>query len=309
MIHPPTFRLRHTPARLARTPAGRSAFTLIELLVVIAIIAVLIGLLLPAVQKVRQAAARMQSANNLKQMGTGLHNLAGALDGQLPPSYGLFGSTRGSMFCFLLPYIEQDNLYRQYNPGPGGTFNGGVNTTTGAYLPILAYVKTYAAPADTTNDSTQGLTSYASNYLVFAQGGARLPATFQDGTSNTVALMERFAVANLTTTTTTGTTTTTTTTSQSHYWSLSNNFIYPTYVPAVTTTTGTVTTPAVYTGSPQYGAKPSTADDTRPQAMDGITMQVAMADGSVRSVTANVSQFTWYLACNPSDGQPLPSDW
>src|SRR2546429_2681951 len=90
-------------------------FTLIELLVVIAIIAVLIGLLLPAVQKVRQAAARAQSQNNLKQMGLGLQNLAGTFDTKLPPAYGPFplGGPQGSLFCFLLPYVEQGALFNQ----------------------------------------------------------------------------------------------------------------------------------------------------------------------------------------------------
>ena len=121
-------------------------FTLIELLVVIAIIAVLIGLLLPAVQKVREASARMSCTNNLKQIGLGLHGYQG-VNNSFPRAGDL--STQLSWHVFLLPYIEQDNLYREFSFAVGA-FNAGANN--GGPLKnelALNRIATYLCPSST----------------------------------------------------------------------------------------------------------------------------------------------------------------
>jgi len=167
---------------------GRPAFTLIELLVVIAIIAILIGLLLPAVQKVRDAAARMSCQNQMKQLGLALHGYNNAY-GQFPPGAEAVVLAKPipnpsnnttiqgtSWILYILPYIEQENVYKQYdfsqayNSVTNGTVGGAFISTL--YCPSGPNPKTFLDP--NTNMTTNPSTHY---YGVMGPAGTVSPTT------------------------------------------------------------------------------------------------------------------------------------
>jgi prepilin-type N-terminal cleavage/methylation domain-containing protein/prepilin-type processing-associated H-X9-DG protein len=151
----------------------RTAFTLIELLVVIAIIAILIGLLLPAVQKVREAAARMRCQNNLKQIGLGQFNYESTFR-KFPPG-NRFGSSaandRPGGLVDILPYIEQQNLFNAFNtnaPPEGQVFAG-----TSDRL-IATPVATYRCPSDPSPNVVASSGNAKTNYIASSGSSAQI---------------------------------------------------------------------------------------------------------------------------------------
>jgi prepilin-type N-terminal cleavage/methylation domain-containing protein len=327
---------------MPRHNRARVGFTLIELLVVIAIIAILIGLLLSAVQKVREAAHRMQCANNMRQLGVAAQSCNDQAE-HLPPALGWFPMARpmggngwGGVFFHLLPYLEQEPLRNSAlmagpnplgeDPGPGlAYYSATFGVGTPSFVGVNRGIKTYVCPSDPTTPSgpyTDVLfgyqwdtTSYAGNFSVFGvpcgfncfvtfQGVARIPTSFQRGTSQTILFAERYAVCesvplNLPRA------------CLWDYWQ-PRNYLYGgtghDYYPyfAIPTWNGSPLGPAS-----MFQVRPRQGNCDASRASTGHTggMQVTLADGSVRMLSGGMSGTTWWAACTPWDTAPLGSDW
>ena len=283
--------------RYANRPRG--GFTLIELLVVIAIIAVLMSLMVGAVQKVREAANNLQSSNNLRNIGTAVINCATQNKGKLPPGFGKFrGSATATAFVHLLPFLDQDNIQKEYMMAAA---SGALGTAIGN----APFTKIFQANNDVSNTGSLPVTSYSLNTVVFTGANAQGDLTdltslvaggfdlsfrqdkdFVNGASNSLIAIEKSASCG---------SSNGTPGEINHRWA--GEFTGGKYYAKIGV--GPIATNAAVPLVTPSQTRPAnkTADDAAFQSFTMAGFYAAMGDGRVINVSANVNQQVYNAVC------------
>lgn len=251
-----------------QSPHRRAAFTALQLVTTLAVILFLLALLLPAVQRVREAASRSQSTNNLRQIVLAMHNYHD-VNNALPPGVGEAGNQSGPAHFHILPYIEQQALFQKAD---GASWK---NEVYGIVISVYVDTRDPSLP-DHSYHNWLAATNYPVNWMVFKDGKMGL-ANIPDGTSNTVMVAQRYQLCRGTPT-------------AWGYPSLS------TWAPIF-----------AYYSEGKFQSAPSQDEcDPRLAQSIGPNMLAGICDGSVRTFSNNVTPTTWYYLCDPADGNVLP---
>jgi len=314
MLTRPCFRNTRDTVMICRVPTVRRlGVTLIELLVVLAILATLIGLLLPAVQKVRESASRLRCGNQLRQLGLASLNCHESR-GTLPPGLGYFpenGDSYGTYSFHLLPYMEQTNLYE--NSFYGGFYFAGNNNVYTQRMSIFSCPSdpsvTPTGQAKDMMGNTWGVSTYAVNVQLVCQVDANgvlqnpekyiaLPGGIPDGSSNTILMTEKYAQCFNDNYSAGG-----------NYWAyyLTGVNLQPYHPGFAISWNGYSNGP---TSKFQVQPRPFNGgcDPTMASSPHYGGIQILLADGSVRFLSSNVTMYSWWYLCTPNGGEVIPSD-
>jgi prepilin-type N-terminal cleavage/methylation domain-containing protein len=329
------------------TRKSRRGFTLVEVLVVLAILAVLAGLLLPAVQKVREGAARTQCANNLRQIALAIHHYSDTHHETLPfltdttPCTPTCSHLESLLFA-ILPFVEQDDVYQTFHLTDPTSYNRDSQAdpgTAGHVVRLFLCPSDSSCPPEATfladtivvppppppflanSIGRYACSNYVANGLVFRSNAARVPATFTDGMANTVLVAEHYRLCGGVPT----------------LWGYGDNgntnpsfaFLplpggcatgkFAPDVPLHTDARGLVLGkvgldwpgPGTVTKPVAFQQAPtaSECDPSLPQTAHGAGMMTALGDGSVHPLAGGMNEYTFWAACTPAGGEVLVPDW